>query len=245
MNVLNSDQNNNENNVNVVPELFSKELEEILQKIFLFLDPKSLKNSKLTCSRWREFIDTRIWRSPSARNVLHGRLSANWKNGDQVKVSKVRLDFYPSIAVCDDAVMVFGDEDTGRCRVLNSSIHELLYDTTLHPLHPLVDDISIGQDFICFFSHNLFVTIVDKFTGNTEFKEVMDDQNYSVKMIGNIIFAGKLNGDLLILSTKNPKTFEWTKEKQKTGIHNDDEYSYFCISGGKNYILIVAVQTAP
>ena len=189
MNVLNSDQNNNENNVNVVPELFSKELEEILQKIFLFLDPKSLKNSKLTCSWWREFIDTRISRSPSARNVLHGRLSANWKNGDQVKVSKVRLDFYPSIAVCDDAVMVFGDEDTGRCRVLNSSIHELLYDTTLHPLHPLVDDISIGQDFICFFSHNLFVTIVDKFTGNTEFKEVMDDQNYSVKMIGNIIFA--------------------------------------------------------
>ena len=137
MNVLNSDQNNNENNVNVVPELFSKELEEILQKIFLFLDPKSLKNSKLTCSWWREFINTRISRSPSARNVLHGRLSANWKNGDQVKVSKVRLDFYPSIAVCDDAVMVFGDEDTGRCRVLNSSIHELLYDTTLHPLHPL------------------------------------------------------------------------------------------------------------
>ena len=74
---------------------------------------------------------------------------------------------------------------------------------------------------------------------------MMDDQNYSVKMIGNIIFAGKLNGDLLILSTKNPKTFEWTTEKQKTGIHNDDVYSYFCISGGKNYILIVLVQTAP
>ena len=50
MKVTNSDQNNSGNSVYVVPELFSNELEEILLKIFLFLDPKSLKNSKLTCS---------------------------------------------------------------------------------------------------------------------------------------------------------------------------------------------------
>ena len=152
MNVLNSDQNNNENDVYVVPGLFSKELEEILQKIFLFLDPKSLKNSKLTCSRWREFIDRRIWKSPSARNVLHRRLSANWKNEDQVEVSKVRLDFYPTIAVCDDAVILLSDDETGRCRVLCSSSHELLFDITLDPLV----EASIGQDLIALRSTDCF-----------------------------------------------------------------------------------------
>ena len=64
MKVTNSDQNNSGNSVYVVPELFSNELEEILLKIFLFLDPKSLKNSKLTCSQWKKFIDRRIWGSP-------------------------------------------------------------------------------------------------------------------------------------------------------------------------------------
>ena len=46
-------QNKVKDDVFVVPELFSNELAftPILQKIFLYLDPKSLKNSKLTCSQ--------------------------------------------------------------------------------------------------------------------------------------------------------------------------------------------------
>ena len=244
MNVLNSDQNNNENNVYVVPGLFSKELEEILQKIFLFLDPKSLKNSKLTCSRWREFIERRIWRSPSARKVLQRRLYSNWKNEDQVEVSKIRLDFYPNIVVCDNAVMVFADDETGRYRVFSSSTYELLYGITLDQLA----EVSIGQDFIGLRSSDCFVTIIDKFSGKIEFKfsgkiefKEMNFKWWSLKMIGNTVFAiaNKPHADLLILSM-NPKTFEWTKEEQKTGIHNDDESPFFTISGDQNYILIAS-----
>ena len=163
MKVTNSDQNNSGNSVYVVPELFSNELEEILLKIFLFLDPKSLKNSKLACSQWRKFIDRRIWASPTAMKVLHRRLISNWMNEDQVKVSKIILNFYPTIAVCDDAVMVFGDHQSGRCSasVSSSSTQELLYDLTFHP----VDVLSIGRNFICLFHHNMFVTIIEKFTG--------------------------------------------------------------------------------
>ena len=236
MNVLNCDQNNNENNVYVVPGLFSKELEEILQKIFLFLDPKSLKNSKLTCSRWREFIERRIWKSPSARKVLHRRLYSNWKNEDQVEVSKIRLDFYPNIVVCDNAVMVFADDETGRYRVFSSSTYELLYGITLDQLA----EVSIGQDFIGLRSSDCFVTIIDKFTGKTEFEE-MNYECWSLKMIGNTVFAiaYKPHADLFILS-KNSQTFEWTKEVQKTGIHNDDESPYFPITGDRYYILIAS-----
>ena len=50
----------------------------------------------------------------------------------------------------------------------------------------------------------------------TEFKE--KDEWWSMKMIGNTVFAiaDKPHADILILS-KNPETFEWTKEEQKTG----------------------------
>ena len=71
----------------------------ILQKIFLYLDPKSLKNCKLTCSQWKAFIDTEIWGSISARKVLHSKLLSNWKDEDFVKVSKINLCFRVS-CVC-------------------------------------------------------------------------------------------------------------------------------------------------
>ena len=84
--------------------------------------------------------------------------------------------------------------------------------------------------------------IIDKFTGKTEFKEEKDEW-WSLKVIGNTVFAiaNKPHADLLILS-KNSKTFEWTKEEQKTGIHNgnDDEFPSSPMSGDKSYILITS-----
>ena len=82
--------------------------------------------------------------------------------------------------------------------------------------------------------------IIDKFTGKTEFKEEKDEW-WSLKVIGNTVFAiaNKPHADLLILF-KNSQTFEWTKEVQKTGIHNDDEPQYFPITGDQNYILITS-----
>ena len=64
----------------VIQNLFSFGLEEIIQKIFLNLDPKSLKNAKLTCTQWREFIDRRIWGSKYARGMLFDELILNWKS---------------------------------------------------------------------------------------------------------------------------------------------------------------------
>ena len=83
----------------------------ILQKIFLYLDPKSLKNSKLTCSQWKVFIEKEIWKSVSGKKVLQDKLMSNWKDKDFVKVSNINLSFGVTCAECDKDVMVFCMDD--------------------------------------------------------------------------------------------------------------------------------------
>ena len=77
---------NQDVNVTVIIEnLFDLGLEEVLQKVFLYLDPKSLKNCKSTCSQWREFIHRRIWNSKSAKHQLHHKLNSGWKREAPVR----------------------------------------------------------------------------------------------------------------------------------------------------------------
>ena len=64
---------------NIITQLFDMELEEILQKIFLFLEPKSLKNAKSTCSLWCDFVKRRIWHSKFGLAQLNTKLSSQWK----------------------------------------------------------------------------------------------------------------------------------------------------------------------
>ena len=90
----------------ILLKLFQCGLEEILQRIFLFLDPRTLKNCKVTCKQWREFIDRRIWKSPSARKVLHQRLVSNWKNPNLVKnIDKILIEHRVDKIDCDSEVM--------------------------------------------------------------------------------------------------------------------------------------------
>ena len=79
------DEIENEDVIVIIENLFDLGLEEVLQKIFLCLDPKSLKNCKFSCSQWREFIERRIWKSKSARQQLHHKLNSGWKHETPVR----------------------------------------------------------------------------------------------------------------------------------------------------------------
>lgn len=50
----------------------------ILQQVFLFLDPKSLRNIRLASVELRRFVDKRIWKSSRSREILHRRLMRRW-----------------------------------------------------------------------------------------------------------------------------------------------------------------------
>ena len=77
--------NQDANLILIIENLFDLGLEEVLQKVFLYLDPKSLKNCKITCSQWREFIDRRLWNSKSAKHQLHHKLDSGWKRETPVR----------------------------------------------------------------------------------------------------------------------------------------------------------------
>ena len=218
----------------VVPELFSNELAftPILQKIFLYLDPKSLKNSKLTCSQWREFIDKRIWGSLKAKKDLHNRLISNWKNEDHVKISKIKLDYRVQDLVGDDEVMLFCEENEHEvlCRfsVYSLSTHEELYSK----LFLKYNHMSIGSIYISLVSDK-HVTIIDKFTGKTEYEELIDFGFIFLIMVGNTVVTVKFDGHILILQ-KDSNTLKWTKELQKIFL-NDGHFNGVC--GDGNHIV--------
>ena len=54
--------------------LFQKNLTDILQKIFLYLDPRSLHKSRQVCQQWNDFILSSVWGSRSCFSSLQRRL---------------------------------------------------------------------------------------------------------------------------------------------------------------------------
>ena len=69
-------------NLNIISSLFLFDLDEALQKIFLYLDPKSLKSSRQVNKQWNNFIIRRIWGSPIGKIILKERLFDNFFNQD-------------------------------------------------------------------------------------------------------------------------------------------------------------------
>ena len=200
----------------------------IIKEIFLYLDPKTLKYWKLTCSQWKVFIDKEIWGGASARKVLDSRLTSNWKDEYFVKVSKINPGHRTSEFDCDKDVMVFCG-DGGLASVYSSSTHEKLYTFTF----PRVNYVSIGDDFISLdFSNQLI--IIKKFTGQIEYQGQHASMKSWWRMIGNVVVTSNDSGKIHILS-KDPETMKWTKQEQKSNIKLD---SHWGLCGEEDYVLI-------
>ena len=221
----------------VLQKLFEREqaYTTILQKIFLYLDPKSLKNCKLTCSQWKVFIDKEIWGSFSARNVLDSKLMSNWKDEDFVEVSRINLSDKAGKFTCDKDVMVFCGDDgldvdvDGWSIVYSSTTQERLYSFT----YPWINYVSIGDDFISLdFSNQLI--IIKKFTGQIEYQGQHASMKSWWRMIGNVVVTANDSGKIRILS-KDPETMKWTKQEQKSDIKL---YSYLGLCGEEDYLVI-------
>ena len=69
-------------NLDIISSLFLFDLDEALQKIFLYLDPKSLKSSRQVNKQWNDFIMRRIWGSPIGKIKLKEKIFVNFFNQD-------------------------------------------------------------------------------------------------------------------------------------------------------------------
>jgi len=115
------------------------DLDEIIQKVFLNLDPKSLHVSRQVCGQWNKYIKGRVWGSPFGRNQLLKKLKFQWQNGtpreqllrsqleyenketELIQISEEGENDYkdkPFYVAGDDEILVCGFYD-GKAKVYN------------------------------------------------------------------------------------------------------------------------------
>ena len=62
----------------IIAWLLERNCQELLQEIFLYLDPESLHNSRQVCQQWNDFITESVWGSQRGHRALERRLHNNW-----------------------------------------------------------------------------------------------------------------------------------------------------------------------
>ena len=219
---------NEEDHLTIIQKLFAKGLEEVIQMIFLHLDPKSLKNSKLTCSQWKEFIDRRIWKSPSAKSVLQEKLLLNWKTKhfDEVPIQG-KADSYIDRMYCDNEVIVLriGKRKEKFVVICASTLKKLYsFEPERDPLGFPAFLFSFGDNSIAITSF-MKVRIINKFTGELEFQHTEYSRlNLAQKMVGDVLFVSENKrleiGEILMFS-KDPTDKSWSvKKRMKTELRS-------------------------
>ena len=203
-----------------ITNLFNCGLEEILQKIFLFLDPKSLKNSKSTCVQWRDFIDNRIWysRSDSVKRQLHNKLKSNWKSEEPVKMINKMLPSRIDHLLLDIQVIMCG-LSSGVITAFHADTGEQIYSiSSIQYFHCVKMDIC-GDHLIT--AGAGIVQIFEKMTG----KELYQSRTleyvhgpYGVKMLKNVGVVSEIDGAIYFFR-RGAKEMEWTEEKKVSGLH--------------------------
>ena len=107
-------------------DLFQKNCTEILQKIFLYLDPRSLHSSRQVCQQWNTFVLSSVWGSRSGINSLKRRLHYNWLNKEpEVQVFSHNItDWFQPLDLRDNCLVVSVSGD--RARVIDLVSQEIV-----------------------------------------------------------------------------------------------------------------------
>ena len=93
--------------------LFQKNCTEILLKIFLYLDPRSLHRSRQVCQQWNTFILSSVWGSRSGFNTLQRRLHYNWLNTDPKLLNVENIEVSWPLALRDNCLVVARRKEDG------------------------------------------------------------------------------------------------------------------------------------
>merc|ERR1719347_2369556 len=65
----------------VISRLLNSQLDYLLTKVLLYLDPGSLHQVKLVCVAWCVFIQDNIWDREFVRRKIQGQHLHRWKKG--------------------------------------------------------------------------------------------------------------------------------------------------------------------
>ena len=142
----------------IMNKLFEMDFDEIIQKIFLNLDPLSLKNSKCVCSEWRQFIQQRLWNNRTARKHLQKRLIYQWKFSEPIVTKYDYVMRGVNSFACDDDLIVCG-YSRGLARVYDVATGELKFELQCNA-QPIIGHDGVQLDL----GKNVIGTVTEKGT---------------------------------------------------------------------------------
>jgi len=207
----------------IITCLFSKDLDLILQTIFLLLDPVSLKHSRLVCRQWGYFIKHRVWGCEAGSKpnfCLRNRLAYHWRHAKPtVRSLEVDMNVYVTInsVSCDNSVVVCGMRNS-TAKVYDIQNLELLAELNCMPRpskelrrlqqwgqpHILEGSVEsdVGQDIVATVTDTGVVSVWKKTDWSNLYKENPHGNKFvfDIQVFSNKIITFTDDGVLTILS---------------------------------------------
>ena len=188
----------------LINRLFEYDLDEIIQKIFLNLDPLDLKNCRCVCSQWSGFIKKRLWNSKPAKKQLRNRLINHWK------FSEPLLNYYDhglrgvNFVVCDEEMIVCG-YTRGQARAYDINTGDLKFQLECNDqLVRLYDGVQLdlGSTVIGAITDTGTVSLWDRADGTLLYQDKHHGEQelvLGIKVTDDYILTGGADGSLFIL----------------------------------------------
>ena len=191
-------------NCDIINRLFELDLDELLQKIFLSLDPLSLKNCKCVSKDWSNFIQRRLWDSKPARAQLHKRLINQWKFSEPFSTVHDEGVMGVNYLASDDEMVVCG-YTRGQARAYHLHTGELVYQLQCNKQDTSDYDgvqLELGRTVIVTVTETGWVTVFCRVDGKTLYQEKHHGEHqsvYGLKVTDRCILTGGGDGSLVML----------------------------------------------
>eukprot|EP00092_Neocalanus_flemingeri_P029888 GFUD01032453.1.p1 GENE.GFUD01032453.1~~GFUD01032453.1.p1 ORF type:complete len:416 (+),score=93.23 GFUD01032453.1:52-1299(+) len=188
----------------IINRLFEYDLDEIIQKIFLSLDPLSLKNCKCVCSEWFEFIQKRLWNSKPAKKLLNKRLLNQWKFSEPFITDYDEGTTGVNFVVCDNEIIVCGFT-RGQARVYDMHTGELKFQLQCNSQPMRIYDgvqLDLGKNVIGSVTDTGTVTVWDRRDGTMLYQDKhhgAHESVFGIKVTDEYVLTGAEDGSVCIL----------------------------------------------
>jgi len=222
---------------------FQWDCDEFLQRVFLNLDPHSLKTCRKVCSRWNGFIYDRVWRSPRAQKRLHNRLNHQFVQEqpyeDELQVSKSGEESQVFYCCANDSILV--------CGLLNGTAN--VYSLTSYRLVAVLDcqssgafvQLSIGSEYIVSVSSYGIVSVWDTAKYSLIYRENVHENAtiQGIKALGSIFVTGDIDGLVSTFRVDREEVSIMSKVvDERNPVNHIDFDGKWILTGSQNHLKI-------
>jgi len=222
---------------------FQWDCDEFLQRVFLELDPYSLKTGRKVCSQWNEYISKRVWKSRRAQKRLHKRLDKQFVEEEpcevEFQVSRGGEESQAFYCAADESVLV--------CGLLNGTAN--VYEIKTNRLLAVLDcqssgafvQLSVGKDFVVAVSSYGIVSVWEKTKFSLIFRENVHENStiQGIKAMNDIFITGDVDGSINAFKVRDKEVAHvLSMVEEKNPVNHLDFDGKWILTGSRNTLKI-------